>query len=113
MIINRKKIAIDRLSAQSLLEYVVFIVLFVFALLASQTYIKRAMQGRWKEAADRIGEQYDYQATYADINLTTESNAISNSTLVRDAATGKGWINREDLVNAVEKRTGNELIGGY
>jgi hypothetical protein len=98
---------------QSALEYMIFIVLLVIALIASQIYIKRAMQGKWREAADSIGQQYDPNATFTfgDITQTSESNTISNITSVTIGT--KGYLLRNELVNSQENHTGSELISGY
>lgn len=45
-------------KAQSTLEYAVLIIIVIGALLAIQTYIKRGISGRLRQAADDIGEQY-------------------------------------------------------
>jgi Flp pilus assembly pilin Flp len=64
-----------KLLAQSTLEYAVLIVLIAAALLASQVYIKRAMQGRLKSSADDLGEQFSLQAgnTHIRVNSSSES----------------------------------------
>ena len=88
-----------RLSAQSTLEYAVLIVLVTVALLATQTYIKRAMQGRLRSAADDIGEQFspgastvttrtDQSTTTNEISLGGETNSvISGDTVTRNVST--------------------------
>lgn len=49
--------------AQSVLEYTMVIACLVGALLAMQIYIKRSIQGRARDAADEIGEQYSAKTT--------------------------------------------------
>lgn len=100
------------IKAQSLLEYAVLIIVIVVALLSSQVYIKRALQGRWRQAMDNVGEQYDYASTFGDTFLYTQSNTISKSNLINNEA-GEGWINRVDTTNAVENRIGSETVTGY
>ena len=46
-------------KAQSLLEYTILIIIIVSAFLTMQVYIKRGFQGRWKQATDDLGDQYD------------------------------------------------------
>lgn len=48
----------NRKRAQSTLEYAVIIFVVVAGLLAMQTYIKKAAEGKLRESADEIGEQY-------------------------------------------------------
>ena len=49
---NRKK------KGQSTLEYAILIIIIIGALLSIQVYIKRGVQGRLKQAADDIGDQF-------------------------------------------------------
>ena len=45
--------------AQSALEYTVIIACVVVGLVAMTKYIRRSMQGRLRETADELGQQYD------------------------------------------------------
>lgn len=47
-----------REKGQSTLEYAILIIIVLAALLSIQVYIKRGIQGRFKSAADDIGEQF-------------------------------------------------------
>jgi len=47
-----------RKKGQSTLEYAILIIIIIGALLSIQVYIKRGVQGRLKEAADDIGDQF-------------------------------------------------------
>jgi Flp pilus assembly pilin Flp len=55
-------------KAQTILEYAVVAAVVVAALLAMQSYIKRAIQGKYREAADVFGggEQYEYEVTQVE-----------------------------------------------
>lgn len=44
-------------KAQSTAEYVIVLGLIVAAVIAMQTYVKRGLQGRIKEAVDYVGEE--------------------------------------------------------
>jgi len=50
-------------KANLMVEYAVLIVVILAALLAISVYFKRAISGRWREAADTFGygRQYDKQ----------------------------------------------------
>jgi len=48
----------SRSKAQSTLEYVVLIAVVIGAILGVQQYIRRAVEGRGKQSADQIGEQW-------------------------------------------------------
>ncbi len=47
-----------RKKGQSTLEYAILIIIVLAALLSIQVYVKRGIQGRFKSAADDIGEQF-------------------------------------------------------
>ncbi len=63
--------------AQSTLEYAVLIVIVIGALLTIQTYVKRGIQGRLRQATDDIGDQFD-----VDINMVrgTKFHSRTNET---------------------------------
>jgi len=50
-------------KAQSVLEYAVIIFCLVVGLVAMSKYIRRSMQGKLREAADELGQQYDPEKT--------------------------------------------------
>ncbi len=65
-------------KAQSSLEYAVVIVCLVAALLAMQIYIKRGFEGRMRQSADSIGEQYSPKNTTGSSTVSYTSNTITN-----------------------------------
>ena len=83
-------------KAQSTLEYAVVVACLTAALITMQIYIKRGMQGRFKDAADEIGEQYSTVTTNSSLIQTFTSNVTVNCTPrfinvnveVRDPLTG-------------------------
>ena len=64
-------------KAQSTLEYAVVIFAIVAALVTMQIYLKRGIQGKMRQSADSIGEQYAPENTTSDINLTFSFFQIS------------------------------------
>jgi hypothetical protein len=66
---------IDRRRSQSVLEYVTITAVVLFALLIMQIYVKRAYQGRLKNEADEVGEQYAPKHTSSEITTTTTSTS--------------------------------------
>ncbi len=56
------------------MEYAVVITCIVAALLAMQIYIKRGMEGRLRQSADELGQQYAPKRTTGTTNLTYTSN---------------------------------------
>ncbi|MDD4910617.1 MAG: hypothetical protein PHR44_08095 [Candidatus Omnitrophica bacterium] len=47
----------------SAIEYCVLVIVMVAAVMTMQVYLKRAMQGRWRTAADAIGFGWQYEVT--------------------------------------------------
>ena len=61
---------IYRRKAQSALEYAMVVICIAGALIAMHKYIKRSMQGRLRDAADQVGEQYSAQTTKSKLTQT-------------------------------------------
>lgn len=62
-------------KAQSTLEYAVLIGVLVAALVAMQTYLKRGYQGKLREGADQMGEQFS--PGHTTYTYTTTSDTVS------------------------------------
>lgn len=69
-------------KAQSTLEYAVLVGVVVAGLLAMQVYLKRGYQGKMKESADSMGDQFSPGQTTAHYNTTsiTRSQETVNGT---------------------------------
>ncbi len=74
---------------QSTLEYAILIVIVIGALIAIQFYIKRGIQGRFKQSTDDIGDQFspantEYTRTVTTGSKTTESFSagVTESTIL-------------------------------
>ena len=67
-----------RQKGQSTLEYAILIIIILGALLAIQVYIKRGIQGRLKESADNIGDQFSPGNTNA-VRTTSTVGQTSDS----------------------------------
>ena len=94
-----------RRNGQTTLEYAVFIVVFIAALVAMQLYAKRAIQGRWKEAMDDVGEQYDPRIS--DNQFTDSVTSTTKTRIFVEPAAGGGQATmREDTVQSTQTRTG-------
>jgi len=63
-------------KGQSLMEYAILISVIISAVLIMQIYIKRTYQGRLKQEADEVGQQYSPGHTTS----LTEAQTASNST---------------------------------
>ncbi len=100
---------------QSLLEYTILVVIIIAALLTMQTYMKRGIQGRWKESLDEIGDQYDPDKTNSLIMHRIESNSESRVQMIQSTLNGaKGYYTmRSDASSAKETKNGSVTIGHY
>ncbi len=74
----------NRIKAQSTLEYAMVIGCVAVALIAMQMYVKRSIQGRLRNAADEVGEQYSAKSTTSVINqaFTSKTTIVGNSLIV-------------------------------
>jgi Flp pilus assembly pilin Flp len=100
-------------KGQSILEYTIILVIILAVLITMKDYIKRGFQGRWKSAADDMGDQYDPRFVNSSTNYSTEVNSLS---LVSVSQTQLGtqngqYTNRIDLSNSSETKTGYSQIG--
>jgi len=68
-----------RSKGQSTLEYALIVAVVVGALVAMNVYMKRGLQGRLRESADQIGEQFD--ANNTTINRTTTRTGTTVQTV--------------------------------
>ncbi|MCD4780108.1 MAG: hypothetical protein K8S27_06110 [Candidatus Omnitrophica bacterium] len=69
-----------RQKGQSTLEYAVLIIIIIGALLSIQVYIKRGLQGRFKSAADDIGDQFSSGNTNVRVQTSTISTTLDSFT---------------------------------
>jgi len=95
---------------QSVFEMSLLLVLVVAALIAVQVYLKRSIQGRLRNSADAIGEQYDPARTASDFVMNHVSNVTTTSTSNVEFSAG---FNR--LVTQVNSQThyDNSIRNGY
>lgn len=99
-------------KAQSTLEYAVVVVVIVAALLAMQIYLKRAMQGRLRQAADEAGQQYAPRATTSDITIQQDSTVQITTTTTKDDAAGiYKTVTSNNIINQTDTRKGSESVG--
>ena len=96
--------------AQSTAEYAILIGLVVAALLAMQTYVKRGLNAKMKDATDTyattvgLGGTSQYEPYYFGQSLTTGQQGSETKSL----ATGGAETHASDLTST---RTGNTQIG--
>ena len=90
-------------------EYAVVIICIVAALIAMQIYLTRGFQGRFKQTADSIGEQYAPGSTTSDILQTfnSASTTVTNTTDRAGITSSTAVSNSTDT----QTRTGKETVG--
>jgi len=64
-------------KGQNIVEYTILIAIIISALLVMQFYVKRTYQGRLKEEADQIGQQYSPKHTVSVTQTLTSSASTS------------------------------------
>jgi uncharacterized protein (UPF0333 family) len=67
-------------KAQTTLEYAILIGVIVAGLIAMQIYIKRGYQGKLKESADSMGQQFSAGETTMDYGSISYTNSTENIT---------------------------------
>lgn len=87
-------------KAQSTMEYAVLVAVIVAALLAMQIYMKRAAEGKMRQSADQIGEQFDS----FNSEIVEETRVSGTSVQV----SGNGQVTSE--ADEVITRNANETI---
>ena len=75
---------VQRAKARFSLEFAALTAVVCFALVAMKTYMTRSFQGRFRELADNIGQQYDPQATTS--NSTVITRQLSQEYMLYDTS---------------------------
>lgn len=89
---------INRLKAQTISEYTLFIAIAFIAILTMNVYVKRGLQGRYADGADlatgylstQVGKDVSQYEPYYEESGTTINSPRSIGEEVRDS----GWIKR-------------------
>ena len=97
-------------KGQNVLEYSILIALVVGAAIAMQTYVKRGLQGRVKNAVDHVGAAEvvagvplaftgdQYEPYYAESHMTTDSNSAINQVITADGNTVNNVNNDQNRI---------------
>ena len=91
--------------AQSTLEYAIIIAVVMAGLWMMQHYLKRGYQGKLKDAADQMGEQYDPSA------YTSHFQLLQNSTV--EQRTIDRAQNTNYTADQVNSKIGNENLTAW
>lgn len=98
-------------KGQTAVEYVMLIVIILGAFLGMQNYVKRGLQGRWHEAIDGMGDQYDPKTAITDLRHTLES---STNTAIYTLKEEDGYRTlRTDTSASIERKVGSTEVGAY
>ena len=98
-------------SGQSSLEYATLVIVIMGVFIAMGTYFKRGVQGRWKEAVDGFGDQYDPRVTNTDI--TERITGTSETRITALPVAGGLWTMRDDTSNMTETKSGSMRVGAF
>lgn len=96
---------LSRKRAQTTLEYAILIGVIVAGLIATQVYLKRGFQGKLKESADSMGQQFSPGHTQS--NYTTKSFTNSTETVSNRQET------KTDIHLQETNRVGNEAVDKF
>ncbi len=103
-------------SGQTVIEISVLTAVVVAALVGMQIYLKRGVSGRWREAADAIGEQYaprhttsHFEQHATGITTTSSELHLSANNTGQDVVTTTGTIDA-DKPEQVTRR-GHQEVG--
>lgn len=73
-------------KGQSILEYSLIFAAVIVALVAVNVYMKRSMQGRFRQSSDQIGKQFDPESFSNSWRTTSLGTTVTDET--REAGTG-------------------------
>lgn len=100
--------------SQSMVEYAMVMACVVAALITMQFYVKRAIQGRVRESADTIGEQYAPRHMNSQITVTQTGNTTVKAEAVVDPTDpNKFGLKTTSTTNEATTRTGYENVGKF
>jgi len=88
-------------KSQSVLEYAVIVSVVIAGLLAMQTYVKRGYQGKLRDSADNIGDQY------------SPGHTTSHYTIHQESETSESFENGTSTTNITrqkQSKTGSETV---
>jgi hypothetical protein len=102
-------------KGQNILEYSILIALVVGAAVAMQTYVKRGLQGRVKDAVDNTGSGGDVGGTtlsfsgnqYEPYYLESNAQITSNATRVQNWQ-NNGAYTQASISDVTQKLTGSQ-----
>ncbi|MCX5707808.1 MAG: hypothetical protein NTY14_02315 [Candidatus Omnitrophica bacterium] len=102
-----------RLKGQSTLEYAFLVAIIAAGIIAMQFYMKRAVEGKAKQAADQISENpYDSEGMeLSSIQTNVNSEAISNYQVITNG--DEYAVDETDSQQVEQTRTGSEHLNPW
>lgn len=103
-------------TGQSVLEYTLLVTIIMGAIVATTFYLKRGVQGKWKDVVDSLGEQYDPTVMNSGLLYTVNVSANTVIRVSEERRFGNQigvWTNRSDSTMSNEAKTGYTRTGGY
>lgn len=97
-------------KGQGILEYAMILAIVVAVIVAIQIYVKRAVEGKFKQSADQIGEQFTTAETYT-IETQSQSSRREQTLANLDTPT-KGWT-RSEIQGGGAFAPGKVAYAGY
>ena len=98
-------------KGQTALEYTLLLIIVIGSFVGIQNYLKRGLQGRWRDSVDSLGEQYDPRTAVSNITHTLIST--TNTSIISLNTLGGYWTKRTDRTSSSESTTGTTTIGAY
>jgi hypothetical protein len=99
---------------QSTLEYTLMVICIVAALVTMQYYIKRAVQGRVRESADSIGDQYAPKSMDSRITVTqTGTTTIVANQVTDPTDPARFGLQTTSTTDETTTRNGYENVGRF
>lgn len=96
------------IRAQSVAEYSVCLALVLAALLGMQIYVKRGLQGRYKEVVDHAAKQAaspkQYEPYYVQDKFTVDQSKIVNEDIRHEGQTTRDFSEDSTAVKGTAKR---------
>jgi len=95
-------------KAQSTLEYAVLIAVVVGALVAIQVYFKRGVQGKLRDSADQIGEQYSAGKMSSTVKTNQTGNIVTRESFGTSDVGGQG-ISKYEVITGTTAQTKRQV----
>lgn len=95
-------------KGQSILEYTVLIGIVCSAILIMQVYLKRGVQGSWKDSADKMGPTFSAGGT-----TVHESRALNTDQTITEEVTTGNTINKFVPEGTIVKGTLTDRVHSY